>query len=201
VYFGYLIFFNIAKITKIPYHRARMATKGLSTTQKNSQNNLYSGGEKMEIGSKIDNFCFKGIDKKGEEKDFALYDFEGQNIILYFYPKDNTSGCTQEACDFRDSFNRLKNKAIVIGISPDSIASHKKFKEKQGLNFILGTDADHKIAEAFGAWGEKSMYGKKYFGIIRSTFIIGKDLTLKKSWTKVKVKGHVDEVLSELETL
>lgn len=155
----------------------------------------------MEIETKITNHKFQGIDENGKEKEYSLYDFEGKNVVLYFYPKDATPGCTQEACDFRDNFNRLKNKAIVIGISPDSILSHKKFQEKQGLNFILGSDPEHKILEAFDAWGEKSMYGKKYFGVIRSTFLIGKDLTLKKAWKNVKVKGHVDEVLSEIEKL
>jgi peroxiredoxin Q/BCP len=155
----------------------------------------------MQTETQINDHKFQGIDPNGKEKEYSLHNFEGQNVVLYFYPKDATPGCTQEACDFRDNFNRLKNKAIVIGISPDSIESHKKFQEKQGLNFILGSDPEHKILEDFNAWGEKSMYGKKYFGVIRSTFLIGKDLKIKKSWTKVKVKGHVDEILSEIDKL
>ena len=139
-----------------------------------------------------------GIDKDGIEKEFKLADFVGQKIIVYFYPKDNTSGCTQEACDFRDSYNRLISKAVVIGVSPDSIKSHRKFQEKHGLNFILLSDPEHKLAEAFGVWGEKSMYGKKYFGIIRSTFILDKTGKIQQKWLNVKVKGHVDEVLKSI---
>ena len=111
----------------------------------------------------------QGLDIGGNEKEYSLNDFKGQKVILYFYPKDNTSGCTQEACDFRDNINRLTNYATVIGVSPDSIKSHKSFKEKQSLNFILLSDPEHKLAEEFGAWQEKSMYGRKYMGIERST--------------------------------
>lgn len=139
-----------------------------------------------------------GIDTDGTEKDFSLSDFKGQKIVLYFYPKDNTSGCTQEACDFRDNFNRLTSKATVVGVSPDSIKSHLKFKENHDLNFILLSDSEHTLSEAFGAWGEKSMYGKKYMGIIRSTFILDENGSIIKEWRKVKVKGHVDEVLNSL---
>ncbi len=144
------------------------------------------------------NTTLKGIDENGEEKEYRLSDFSGKKVVLYFYPKDNTSGCTQEACDFRDNFNRLTTKATVIGVSPDSIKSHIKFKENQSLNFILLSDTEHKLAEEFGAWGEKSMYGKKYFGIIRSTFILNENGKIEKEWRKVKVKGHVEEVLAEL---
>lgn len=144
------------------------------------------------------NIKLLGIDETGAEKEFSLSDFKGKKVVLYFYPKDNTSGCTQEACDFRDNFNRLTSKAVVIGVSPDSIKSHLKFKEKQSLNFILLSDTEHKLAEAFGAWGEKSMYGRKYFGIIRSTFILAANGKIEKEWRKVKVKGHVEEVLENL---
>ena len=144
------------------------------------------------------NISLAGIDSNGEEKQFKLSDFSGQKVVLYFYPKDNTSGCTQEACDFRDNFNRLTPKATVIGVSPDSISSHLKFKEKQSLNFTLLSDTEHKLAEEFGAWGEKTMYGKKYFGIIRSTFILNESGEIIKEWRKVKVKDHVEEVLEEL---
>ena len=129
---------------------------------------------------------------------FSLNDFKGQRVILYFYPKDNTSGCTQEACDFRDNINRLTSYATVIGVSPDSIKSHKIFKEKQSLNFILLSDPEHKLAEKFEVWREKSMYGRKYMGIERSTFIIDKNGKIEKEWRKVKVKGHVDEVIEYL---
>lgn len=136
-----------------------------------------------------------GLDINAEEKEFNLNDFKGQKVILYFYPKDNTSGCTQEACDFRDNINRLTAFATVIGVSPDSIKSHKSFKEKQNLNFILLSDPEHKLAESFNVWVEKSMYGRKYMGIERSTFILNEAGAIEKEWRKVKVKGHVDEVI------
>ena len=135
------------------------------------------------------------IDIDGIEKEYSLNDFKGQKVILYFYPKDNTSGCTQEACDFRDNINRLTSFATVIGVSPDSIKSHLKFKEKQGLNFVLLSDPEHKLAEAFNVWVEKSMYGRKYMGIERSTFVLDENLNIIKEWRKVKVKGHVDKVI------
>lgn len=140
----------------------------------------------------------QGIDVDGIEKEYSLNNFKGQKVILYFYPKDNTSGCTQEACDFRDNINRLTSFATVIGVSPDSIKSHLKFKEKQSLNFILLSDSEHKLAEAFNVWVEKSMYGRKYMGIERSTFVLDENLNIIKEWRKVKVKGHVDEVIGYL---
>ena len=137
----------------------------------------------------------QGLDKDGNEQEYSISDFKGQKVILYFYPKDNTSGCTQEACDFRDNINRLTKYATVIGVSPDSIKSHMSFKEKQDLNFILLSDPEHTLAEEYGVWKEKSMYGRKYMGIERSTFILDKDGKTEKEWRKVKVKGHVDEVI------
>ena len=142
----------------------------------------------------------QGSDVDGIEKEYSLNDFKGQKVILYFYPKDNTSGCTQEACDFRDNINRLTSFATVIGVSTDSIKSHLKFKEKQSLNFILLSDPEHKLAEAFNVWVEKSMYGRKYMGIERSTFVLDENLSVIKEWRKVKVKGHVDEVIDYLNT-
>ena len=144
------------------------------------------------------NIKLQGIDIDGTEKEYSLNDFKGQKVILYFYPKDNTSGCTQEACDFRDNINRLTSFATVIGVSPDSIKSHLKFKEKQSLNFILLSDPEHKLAEAFNVWVEKSMYGRKYMGIERSTFVLDENLNIIKEWRKVKVKGHIDEVIDYL---
>ena len=140
----------------------------------------------------------QGLDAEGNEKEFSLNDFKGQKVILYFYPKDNTSGCTQEACDFRDNINRLTSYATVIGVSPDSIKSHKSFKEKQSLNFILLSDSEHKLAEEFEVWKEKSMYGRKYMGIERSTFVLDENLNIIKEWRKVKVKGHIAEVIDYL---
>ena len=146
----------------------------------------------------MNNINIQGINIDGIEKEYSLNDFKGQKVILYFYPKDNTSGCTQEACDFRDNINRLTSFATVIGVSPDSIKSHLKFKEKQSLNFILLSDPEHKLAEAFNVWVEKSMYGRKYMGIERSTFVLDENLNIIKEWRKVKVKGHVDEVIEYL---
>ena len=146
----------------------------------------------------MNNIKLQGINIDGIEKEYSLNDFKGQKVILYFYPKDNTSGCTQEACDFRDNINRLTSFATVIGVSPDSIKSHLKFKEKQSLNFILLSDPEHKLAEAFNVWVEKSMYGRKYMGIERSTFVLDENLNVVKEWRKVKVKGHVDEVIDYL---
>lgn len=154
----------------------------------------------LKQGSKAPEFCLAGIDESGKEGEFCLSGMlkKGKDIVLYFYPKDNTPGCTQEACDFRDSFNRIVGKATVVGVSRDSITSHKNFKEKNGLNFPLLSDPDHKVHEAYGAWGEKKMYGKTTMGAVRSTFLIGKDGKLKKLWPEVKVKGHVDEVIEAL---
>ena len=142
----------------------------------------------------------QGLDADGNEKEYYLNDFKGQRVILYFYPKDNTSGCTQEACDFRDNMNRLINYATVIGVSPDSIKSHKSFKEKQNLNFILLSDSEHKLAEEFEVWKEKSMYGRKFMGIERSTFILDANGKIEKEWRKVKVKGHVEEIITFMTT-
>jgi thioredoxin-dependent peroxiredoxin len=155
----------------------------------------------VEINSKAPDFTLPGINKEGNEKTFSLSDFAGQNIVLYFYPKDNTPGCTQEACDFRDNFNRLISKAVVIGVSADNITSHKKFQKQHNLNFILLSDYKHELLEKFEAWGKKKMYGKLLMGIIRSTFIIDKEGIIRKTWQNVNVKGHVDEVLEELEKI
>lgn len=126
----------------------------------------------------------------------------GQPYILYFYPKDDTSGCTAEACGFRDAlpaFDRLG--ATVIGVSKDSIASHEKFKAKYHLNFPLASDADAKLAAQFGVWVEKSMYGRKYMGIDRSTFLIDAEGVIRAVWRKVSVSGHVDSVRAALSEL
>jgi peroxiredoxin Q/BCP len=126
----------------------------------------------------------------------TLSSLKGQQVILYFYPKDDTTGCTAEACGFRDaeaSFRGAKTK--VIGISKDSVASHDKFKKKYELPFTLASDKDGHVCEDYGTWAEKSMYGRTYFGIVRTTFLIGADGTIKQVWSKVKVTGHVAEVL------
>lgn len=136
-------------------------------------------------------------------KNIKLSEFAGQkNVVLYFYPRDNTPGCTTEACDFRDNLARLQDRdTVVLGVSPDSIASHEKFVAKYELPFPLLSDADHAVAEKYGAWGEKKNYGKTYEGLIRSTFLIGKDGKIKAVWSPVRVKGHVDAVAAKVAEL
>lgn len=132
----------------------------------------------------------------------SLAKLKGRNVVLYFYPKDDTSGCTAEACGFRDSFPKFgKLDAEVIGISRDSVESHDKFKKKHKLSFPLGSDADGKVTEAYGVWVEKSMYGRKYMGIERATFLIDGKGVVRKVWRKVKVPGHVEEVLAAAKAL
>lgn len=129
----------------------------------------------------------------------SLNDFKGRKLVLYFYPKDNTSGCTKEACDFRDFFPDFKKlKAAVIGISPDSVESHKKFVQKLNLPFILLSDEKKEVVRKYGVWKEKSMYGKKYMGVERTTFIIDEEGKIVKIFPKVKVDGHVEEVFRAL---
>ncbi len=139
-----------------------------------------------------------GINKDGAERKYSLKDYRGERVVLYFYPKDNTSGCTQEACDFRNNINRITSVAKVVGVSPNDIKSHLKFREKQNLNFDLLADIEQKLSNEFKVWVEKSMYGRKYMGIERSTFILDKNGNIEKEWRKVKVKGHVDEVVDYL---
>jgi len=135
-------------------------------------------------------------------KKLKLSELRGKPVVLYFYPKDDTSGCTAEACGFRDSLPDFgKLKAQVIGVSKDSVEKHDKFKKKYGLNFPLVSDEDGKICEKYGTWIEKSLYGRKYMGIERATFLIDKAGTVAKVWHKVKVPGHVDEVLKALKAL
>lgn len=129
----------------------------------------------------------------------SLKDFRGKKVILYFYPKDNTPGCTQEGCDFRDNLNRLTGKgAVVLGLSADSVDAHKRFKAKYGFNFPLLADPDHEALNAYGVWQEKSLYGRKFMGIVRTTVIIDEKGKVSKVFPKVKVNGHVDEVLAAL---
>jgi len=133
-------------------------------------------------------------DENGQQTN--LKSLLGKYVVLYFYPKDNTPGCTQEACNFRDANSELKKLGVtVIGVSKDSPESHKKFKEQHNLTFPLWSDPDHSLLSAFGAWGEKKMFGKIYMGIIRSTFIIDPKGTIIKTWEKVSPKNHDQEVL------
>jgi peroxiredoxin Q/BCP len=149
----------------------------------------------LKEGSKAPAFTL--VSDAGEK--VSLKDFAGQTVILYFYPKDMTSGCTQQACDFRDAHPKFKNKgAVILGISRDSQASHAKFRDKYELPFTLLVDAEGKVCEAYGVWKEKSMYGRKYMGIERTTVVVGPDGKVAKIFPKVKVKDHVAAVLAEL---
>jgi len=130
---------------------------------------------------------------------FSLKNQRGKSVILYFYPKDNTPGCTQEACDFKEAFQDFREKnTVIIGLSKDSIKSHLSFSEKHDLPFYLGSDPDGNVLEKYGVWIEKSMYGRSYMGIERATFLIGKNGKIEKIWRKVKVKNHVQEILNTI---
>ena len=146
----------------------------------------------LKIGNKAPAFSLFDADGKKHK----LSDFLGKKVILYFYPKDNTSGCTKEACSFRDSISDFKaENAVIIGISPDSQKSHQNFRKKYELPFILLSDSDKKVAEKYGVYKEKKMYGKSFMGIERSTFFIDEKGQLSEEWRKVKVTGHVELVL------
>lgn len=131
--------------------------------------------------------------------EIQLSDLKGKPVVLYFYPKDDTTGCTKEACGFRDALPDFqKLDAEIIGVSPDSVKKHDKFKEKYDLPFILAADEEKQVVQAYGVWVEKSMYGRKYMGVERSTFLISADGKIAASWRKVKVPGHVEAVLKAL---
>jgi thioredoxin-dependent peroxiredoxin len=139
-------------------------------------------------------------DDRGEA--FDLGSLKGKNVVLYFYPKADTPGCTRESCEFRDHSKKFaKADTVIVGVSPDKSAAQSKFKDKFDLPFTLLADTDHKVAEAYGAWMEKSMYGRKYMGIERSTFLIGKDGKLKKIFRKVKPDGHAEQVYEALQAI
>ena len=152
----------------------------------------------VQIGDKAPDFTLP-TDGNGT---VTLSKLRGKPVVMYFYPKDDTSGCTAEACGFRDTFPDYgKTGATVIGVSRDSVASHDKFKKKYQLPFILASDSEGEVTEAYGAWVEKSMYGRKYMGIDRSTYLIDKDGVVRGAWRKVKVPGHVAEVLKAVQAL
>ena len=133
---------------------------------------------------------------------FCLSEMMGHNVIIYFYPKDDTPGCTKEACEFRDSLPDFsKSSSKIIGISKDTVAKHDKFKSKYELPFTLGSDLEGAVCEAYGTWVEKSMYGRQYMGIERATFLVDKEGVVQGIWRKVKVKGHVEEVLAAVQNL
>ncbi|WP_221568579.1 thioredoxin-dependent thiol peroxidase [Alkalihalobacillus sp. TS-13] len=146
----------------------------------------------VKTGEKAPDFTLEA--NNGEK--VSLSDFKGKNVVLYFYPKDMTPGCTTEACDFRDHHSEFSDQnTVILGVSPDPVDRHKKFIEKHDLPFLLLADEDNKVAELYDVWQLKKNFGKEYMGIVRSTFIIDKDGELVKEWRKVKVKDHVTEAL------
>ena len=150
---------------------------------------------KLTVGDKAP--AFEGINQLG--KKIALTDFKGKKLILYFYPKDNTPGCTAEACDLNDNYEMWISKGYhVVGVSPDNEKSHQKFIEKFNLKFDLIADTKNEIMEAFGVWGEKSMYGKKYMGVLRTTFVIDENGVIEAVFDKVETKNHSSQIISSL---
>ena len=150
----------------------------------------------MNVGDKVPDFL--GVDAEGKE--IRLSDYPGKKVILYFYPKDSTSGCTAEACSMRDNLQELETDGYqVIGVSVDSAASHQKFAAKNELTFPLIADTDHKLVEQMGVWGEKSMYGRKYMGTFRTTFIISPDGTIEKIYLpkQIKTRTHAEQILAD----
>lgn len=154
--------------------------------------------KELKIGDKAPEFCLLDAD----ENKVCLKDFKGKWIVLYFYPKDNTSGCTKEAVGFtekKEEFEKLG--AIILGVSPDSPKSHRNFREKKGLNIKLLSDQEHKVLESYNVWQLKKMYGREYMGVVRSTFLIDPEGKIVHIWPKVKVTGHVEDVLEKLKEI
>jgi peroxiredoxin Q/BCP len=157
-----------------------------------------AGGKKVAVGRKVPAFSRPATGGKS----WKLSDAAGKKLVLYFYPKDNTSGCTKEGEAFRDLYPAFKKAGtLVVGVSPDSVASHEKFKAKFSFPFELLADEDHSLCELFEVYKEKSMYGRKYMGVERSTFLIDEEGVLRQEWRKVKVPGHADEVLAAVQSL
>ncbi|MDI9408794.1 MAG: thioredoxin-dependent thiol peroxidase [Candidatus Pacebacteria bacterium] len=154
------------------------------------------------IGTKAPDFELNLVTTSGETRTVKLKDFAGQNLVLFFYPKDDTSGCTAEACQFRDQQpDFTATKTAIIGVSRDTVKSHNKFIDKYDLNFPLASDESGAVTEAFGVWVEKSMYGKKYMGIERTTVLIDGKGIVRQVWPKVKVPGHAEAVLAAIKGL
>lgn len=154
--------------------------------------------EWIEVGQEAPDFSLPAHD----DSVVRLSDFRGSPVVLYFYPKDDTPGCTKEACAFRDRKKEMeKLGAVVLGVSPDDTASHASFREKYRLNFPLLSDTDHRVAEMYGAWREKNMYGKKSMGVQRSTYLIDAQGRVAKVWKRVRVDGHDDQVIEALQNL
>ena len=150
---------------------------------------------KLEAGATAPRFSLPDQDGRN----VSLEDFKGGKVVVYFYPKDDTPGCTAEACQFNDNLHGFQRTGVpVIGISGDDAASHRRFREKYGLRFPLLSDVDHQVMEAYGAWGEKTLYGKTSVGVLRSTFLIDEEGRIERAWYNVKADGHAEKVLAEL---
>ena len=146
-------------------------------------------------GDRAPNFSLAGTDGKT----YTLKDFRGKKVVLYFYPRDNTSGCTKEACSFNENLSAIKKKgAVVVGVSADGVESHRKFIDKYGLDFLLLSDEDKSVLETYGVWKKKSMYGRAFMGIERTTFVIDEQGKISRIFPKVKVENHTKEVLDAL---
>lgn len=152
----------------------------------------------LEVGQKAPEFCLKNQD----EVEICLKDLKGKWVVLYFYPKDNTPGCTTEACDFTNELEEFeKLDAVILGVSPDSCQKHRNFIEKKNLKITLLCDEEKEVLKAYGAWGIKKMYGKEYEGVIRTTYLIDPNGNIAYVWPKVRVKGHVEKVKEKLKEL
>jgi thioredoxin-dependent peroxiredoxin len=150
---------------------------------------------RLEAGKKAPAFTLPDQD----EQKVSLKDFAGNPVVVYFYPADDTPGCTKEACQFNDNLRAFSRAGVaVLGISPDGAEKHRKFRSKYGLKFPLLSDPTHKVMEAYGAWGEKTMYGKKTVGVIRSTFLVNEKGVIQRAWYNVRADGHAEKVLEEL---
>ena len=169
--------------------------KGQST-RKSSTKTKATKPSALQVGRKAPAFTLP--DENGNT--VSLSDFKGKKVVLFFYPKDDTPGCTKEACSFRDGIDDIRDsRAVVLGVSADSVDSHRKFSNKFKLNFSLLSDVDKKVIQAYDVWKEKSMYGRKYMGIERTTYVIDEQGKIAQVFPKVKVDSHLEEVLSELE--
>src|SRR5690625_2067287 len=152
----------------------------------------------VEVGKQAPDFVLKNQDSEN----ISLKDFRGKIVVLYFYPKDMTPGCTTQACDFRDNYERFKDtNTVILGVSPDPVDRHQTFIEKHDLPFHLLADEDHKVAELYGVWQLKKNFGREYYGIVRSTFIIDEEGILRDEMRNVRVKGHVDRALEAIKAL
>ncbi|SFV51025.1 Thiol peroxidase, Bcp-type [hydrothermal vent metagenome] len=152
----------------------------------------------LEVGSVVENFCLPNQD----EEEICFRDIKGRWIVLYFYPKDNTPGCTTEACDFTDNLENFEElNSIVLGVSPDSPKKHRNFINKKSLKITLLADEDKELIKYFGIWKPKKLFGKEYLGVVRSTFIINPEGKIAYKWEKVRVKGHIEAVKEKLEEL